>query len=37
MSINDIRFGRRDKILELLRSLKAWEEKMGRAPLTIRA
>ena len=37
VSINDIRLGRRDKILELLRSLKAWEEKRGRSPLTIRA
>ena len=37
MSINDIRLGRRDKILELMRSLKAWEENRGRAPLTIRA
>ena len=31
VSINDIRLERRDKILELLRSLKAWEEKRGRS------
>ena len=27
VSINDIRQGKRDKILQLLRALKAWEDK----------
>lgn len=27
VNINDIRFGKRDKILQLLKGLKSWEEK----------
>ena len=27
VSINDIRQGRRDKVIQLLRALKAWEDK----------
>jgi hypothetical protein len=28
VSINDVRLGRRDKIIQLLRALKAWEDKL---------
>lgn len=27
VSINDVRMGKRDKILQLLKALKAWEDK----------
>ena len=35
VSINDIRQGKRDKILQLLRALKAWEDKRKAVMLSL--
>ena len=35
VSINDVRFGKRDKIFQLLKALKAWEDKRKALALTI--
>lgn len=35
VSINDVRLGRRDKIIQLLKALKGWEDKMKAHALSI--
>jgi len=35
VSINDVRQGKRDKILQLLRALKAWEDKRKALMLSL--
>ena len=35
VSINDVRLGKRDKIIQLLKALKAWEEKRQALALSI--
>ena len=35
VSINDVRLGRRDKIIQLLKALKAWEDKLKAHALSI--
>ena len=35
VSINDVRLGKRDKIIQLLKALKAWEDKLKAQALSI--
>ena len=35
VSINDVRLGKRDKIIQLLKALKAWEDKLKAHALSI--
>lgn len=35
VSINDVRLGKRDKIIQLLKALKAWEDKRKALAFTI--
>ena len=35
VSINDVRLGKRDKIIQLLKALKAWEDKMKALSISI--
>ena len=35
VSINDVRLGKRDKIIQLLKALKAWEDKLKALDLRI--
>lgn len=35
VSINDVRLGKRDKIIQLLKALKAWEDKRNALALSI--